>query len=133
MNEERRFKLLVTFEFDYLIHEFGRRLKLLFTFEFECEYPVKIHFIIVKSPIEILLKIDWILILKIGEGFLCSVEDGSTPSPAGAVQLQGHCWFPPRSTCSPAARQAPETDKDKNASSEAVLWIWSDPILLAGS
>ncbi len=86
-----------------------------------------------KWPIEILLKIVWILIIKIGEGFLCFVEEVSTPSPAGTVQLQGHCWFPPRSTCSPAARQAPETDKDKNASSEAVLWIRSDPILLAGS
>jgi hypothetical protein len=42
----------------------------------------------------ILLKIVWILIIKTGEVFLCFVEDGSTPSPAGAVQLQGHCWIP---------------------------------------
>jgi hypothetical protein len=67
----------------------------------------------VKDGSKILLKMVWILIIKIGEGFLCFVEDGSTPSPAGTVQLQGHCRIPPRSTYSPAARQAPETDTDR--------------------
>ncbi len=44
---------------------------------------------------------------------MCFVEEASTPSPAGAVQLQGHCWIPPRPTCSPAARQASETETNR--------------------
>ncbi len=60
-----------------------------------------------------MLKIVWIQITKMNGGFLCYVEEAFIPSPAGAVQLQGHCRIPPRPTCPPAARQAPETDMVK--------------------